>query len=129
MFRLGLAILAIVLLIIFLSLNTQNKEHFQWEPRWKGLQSQDCYTEKPENCLKYSNCGFCLNNDGKQPKCIPGDNDGPMFQEHCPAWMHSNYYDRHIFGEKVTRITPSWAQFYPEYEYTAPSPISRSALQ
>jgi hypothetical protein len=114
-------ILGLVIALVLLFTYSQNKEHFNWEPRWKGPQSTDCYTEKPENCLNYANCGYCLGTGNKPPKCIPGDNDGPLFQERCPAWVHSNYYDRYIFDEKVTKITPSFAQFY-NYEAWYPWP-------
>jgi hypothetical protein len=115
-----LGFIVIILLIIYVMKNS-NKEHFEWEPRWKGPQSRDCYSEKPENCLDYANCGFCLGTDGAK-KCIFGDADGPLFQERCPAWAHSNFYDRYIFNEKVTTIVPSWAQFYPDYEAWYPFP-------
>ena len=127
MIYLFLAIIGILLLcVLLMRINVNQKlEHFYWEPRWVGPKSNDCYTEKPENCLKFSNCGICLNNKNK---CIPGDEQGPLFKERCNGWAHSNYYDRHIFGEKVTTITPSLSQFYPDYEYWAPSPTSRSSL-
>jgi hypothetical protein len=100
------------------NVNPSNQvEHFYWEPKWHGPKSNDCYTEKPQNCLKFSNCGICLNNKNK---CIPGDAHGPLFKERCNGWVHSNYNDRYIFGEKVTTMTPSWGQFYPDYEYWAP---------
>ena len=99
---------------MLMSVRVDNKEHFHWEPRWTGPVSNDCYTEKTKDCLNYSNCGICLSDN---PKCIPGDAQGPFFKERCTGWAHSNYYDRHIFDEKVTTITPSWSEFYPEYEY------------
>jgi|688.fasta_scaffold191440_2 hypothetical protein len=122
----------IILCSIFLFFNnnaikTNNTEHFQWDPLWVGKTSLDCYNEKPKDCLSYSNCGLCWKNGIK--KCIPGDTQGPFFKERCHAWEHTNYYDRHIFGEKVTTVKPSWDQFNPGYEVMYPSPVSRSALQ
>jgi hypothetical protein len=111
-----LSIIGIMLLcVLLMSIRVGNKEHFHWEPKWKGLISNDCYTEKPGNCLNYSNCGMCLSDN--KPQCRPGDEQGPFFKEHCSGWMYSNYYDRKIFGEKVTSITPSFGQVYPDYEY------------
>ena len=77
--------------------------------------------------MKYSNCGLCLK-DGKQ-ECIPGDVQGPLFKEDCEGWQHTNYYDRHIFGEKVVTLSPPWSKFYPDYEARYPSPTSRATLQ
>ena len=77
--------------------------------------------------MDYSNCGLCMK-DGKI-ECIPGDVQGPFFKEDCQGWMHTNYYDRYIFGERVTTITPPWNRFYPDYETKYPSPKSRATLQ
>jgi len=118
-------LIVITSIILLLLLSQKNKaEHF-WEPKWHGEESQDCYTEKPENCLKFSNCGFCSN---QCDKCIPGDKDGPFYRGNCGKWLYSNYGDRHIFNEKVTSVTSPWDRFYPGYEATFPSPVSWSAL-
>jgi len=118
----------VALCFIFLLVKEGKTEHFQqWDPLWIGKSSNDCYTEKPKDCLAYANCGLCYK-DGKK-KCLPGDTQGPFFAEGCRAWEHTNYYDRHIFGEKVTTITPSFDKFLPGYEIMYPSPVARSALQ
>lgn len=101
-------------------------EHFQWDPKWVGKTSLDCYKETPQSCMEYSNCGLCLK-DGYRT-CIPGDEQGPFFKEDCDQWMHTNYYDRYIFGEKVTTIRPPWSRFYSEYEAWYPNPRSRATL-
>ena len=118
----------------------QETEHFQWEkedkpmntstlwdPLWVGKVSSDCYSENHRDCMNYSNCGLCIKDGQKQ--CVPGDAQGAFFKEGCDQWQHTNYYDRHIFGEKVTTITPSWDKFYPEFEAHWPSPVSWSTLQ
>ncbi|ARF09602.1 hypothetical protein Indivirus_1_225 [Indivirus ILV1] len=119
-------IFAIIIIVILLILTQNKKETFYWEPKWHGEESPDCYSEKPKNCLKFSNCGLCLNKGLDQ--CLPGDANGPYFEGNCNGWVHSNYDDRHIFNEKVTSINDSWDRFYSDYEATYPSPISRSSL-
>lgn len=121
------AIVSIIILLILTQRNNKDtKEHFYWEPRWFGKESPDCYSEKPENCLNFSNCGFC-SNQGLN-KCLPGDANGPYFKGNCGKWLYSNYEDRHIFKEKVTSPVNSWDTFYDDYEATYPSPVSWSAL-
>lgn len=128
----------LLLLILYLLCNNKNyKEGFynvpdysdnsMWDPDWVGKRSLDCYKQNKRNCMKYSNCGLCLK-DGKMT-CIPGDVQGPLFKEDCEGWIHTNYYDRHIFGEKVVTISPPWSKFYPDYEARWPSPKSRATLQ
>ncbi|MCJ7636536.1 MAG: hypothetical protein MUO21_03520 [Nitrososphaeraceae archaeon] len=128
----------IIIIVLILTQNKSNNEHFSeninpllsnvpttyGDPKWQGKLSSDCYTEKPENCLNFSNCGICMNNG----TCIPGDQDGPFFQGGCNGWLYSNYADRKIFNEKVTSIVPPWDTFYPDYEATFPSPVSWAAL-
>lgn len=106
--------------------SSDDGEGFLWDPLWKGKRALDCYNLNKRDCMKYSNCGLCLK-DGKS-KCVPGDEQGPLFEENCEHWVHTNYYDRHIFDEKVTRISRPFDYHYPEYEVMYPSPTSRSAL-
>ena len=129
-------IVTIMAIIIFITISKSKKENFNTYdsynfynvssvpyPKWQGELSQDCSTEKLDNCLNFSNCGICNN------KCVFGDEDGPLFTgQNCNNWLYSNYRDRKIFNEKVTRVTPSWSTFYPDYEATFPSPISRATL-
>ncbi|QKF94316.1 hypothetical protein QKU48_gp0858 [Fadolivirus algeromassiliense] len=103
-----------------------NLEHFQWDPLWVGKTSLDCYSETPRDCLSYSNCGLCR--QGMTQKCLPGDEQGPFFTEGCDTWKHTNYYDRHIFGEKVTTTSRDWSYRIPEFPIYFPSPVSRAAL-
>ena len=122
----------VIVCFIFMLMNNKQKqivdmEHFQWDPLWVGRQSLDCYGENPKDCLAYSNCGLCYKNG--QKRCLPGDTEGPFFEENCGAWKHTNYYDRYIFGEKVTTLRPSFDKWYPSYEVYYPSPIARSTLQ
>ena len=122
----------IVACFIFLLASDKNKisetfEHFQWDPLSVGKTSLDCYGETPKDCMTYSNCGLC-HKDGQQI-CLPGDVQGPFFEENCPAWEYTNYYDKYPFGEKETTITPSWDRFLPGFEQKFPSPIARSTLQ
>lgn len=97
-----------------------------WALKGMGIKAKDCYSLSGKDCLNYSNCGLCYKDDKAQ--CIPGDTQGPFFKEDCEQWEHTNYYDRHIFGEKVTTITPPWNKFYSEYEARYPSPQSRATL-
>ena len=97
-----------------------------WDHEWLGPVSDDCYKLNKKDCLNNSNCGLCIKD--KNATCVPGDIHGPLFKETCQGWAHTDYYDRHIFGEKVTRITPSWSAFYSDYEARYPSPQSRSTL-
>ena len=133
MIYLFLTIIGIMLLCVMLmSINVGKKEHFQWEPKWEGAVSRDCYTEKPGNCLKYSNCGICLNNcdkDGnfKKSKCMPGDINGPLFTETCNKWKYSNYDT--MYDETVTDVTDPWSKRYTTYESVWPSPVAVQTLQ
>ena len=101
-------------------------ENNEWDPRWVGKRSKDCYELNSSDCMKYSNCGLCIKN-GTQ-KCIPGDHHGPLFKEGCQRWIHTDYRDRHIFGEKNMTITPPYDYAYPYYEAVYPSPQSRATL-
>ena len=122
----------LVICFIFLLANDKknemgNAEHFQWEPLWVGKTSLDCYNENPRDCMTYSNCGLCHKDEKK--KCLPGDVNGPFFEENCPAWEYTNYYDKYVFGEKDTIVTSSWDRFLPGFEQKFPNPIARSTLQ
>ncbi len=97
-----------------------------WDPLAVGQTSNDCYNLSKRDCMKYSNCGLCMK-DGKM-ECIPGDEHGALFKEDCEKWIYTNYYDRHIFGEKVVTVSDPWNAFYPEYEARYPSPTSRATL-
>jgi hypothetical protein len=100
-----------------------------WNQSQFGQNFVDCYNLPPNKCLNYSNCGLCIKN-GHPPKCIPGDEQGPLFKEGCDKWAYGDYYDRNNFAEKVVRVVDPWDKFYPtDYEASYPSPISRSALQ
>ncbi len=101
-------------------------ENTYWDPSWVGKRSNDCYELSERDCMKYSNCGLCLK-DGKA-QCIPGDQQGPLFKESCERWIHTDYRDRYIFGEKVVTVTPPFDYFYPDYEARYPSPQSRASL-
>lgn len=126
-------ILIIILSLIAVYIASNNKnEHFstastQWDPQWMGRTSDDCYSEYNTSCMNYSNCGLCLGRG--TAKCVPGDINGPFFNNQCDGWAHTDYYDRHLFGEKVVTVTPHWSKFYPEYEYKQPGPVSIATLQ
>jgi len=104
----------------------ESKESNYWGLQDMGIKAKDCYALSNKDCMNYSNCGICYK-DGKG-MCIPGDVQGPLFKEDCEQWQYTNFYDRHIFGERVTTITPPWNKFYSEYEARYPSPISRATL-
>jgi hypothetical protein len=103
-----------------------NAEHNEWDPASVGHKALDCYSLNKRDCMKYSNCGLCLK-DGNQ-QCVPGDVQGPLFKDGCEQWMHTNYYDRFIFGERVLTVSPPWSKQYRDYEVVYPSPTSRATL-
>ena len=121
--------LVVLIAIAIVFIKRGQTEHFEtgWNPLWVGQKAKDCYSLGPNDCLDFENCGICRT--GSTLQCVPGDTNGPYFKENCNQWMHTNFYDRHIFGEKVTTITPSWDQFAPEWEAKYPSPIIRATLQ
>jgi hypothetical protein len=100
--------------------------NFAWDPRWLGDTNKDCYKLNEKDCLKYSNCGLCLS-DGKA-QCIPGDDVGPLFKEGCERWVHANYKDRSLFGERTVSIVPPHDYRYHDYEALPVSPQSRATL-
>jgi hypothetical protein len=135
-----MCIITIILIILFILVIIElydyfyhpkkyEREHFEsgWDPLWVGQRSLDCYKENKRDCMQYSNCGLCLK-DG-QMNCVPGDVQGPFFEDQCQHWIHTDYYDRHIFGEKVTSISPPFSQFYPDYETYYPWPGSVQTLK
>lgn len=99
----------------------------RWDTLWKGSTSLDCYKESQRDCMKYSNCGICYKNGNAQ--CIPGDDQGPLFDDQCENWSFVDYYDNYIFGEKVTKTVPPWSRFAPDYEIWYPSPRARATLE
>ena len=97
-----------------------------WDPLSVGKRAVDCYTLDNAKCLEYNNCGLCL--DNKNTKCVPGDENGPYFKQNCRGWMHTDNYDRYIFGERVTTITPPWSYMYADYEAIYPHPKVANTL-
>lgn len=103
------------------------KENDFWVQTDAGMKAKDCYGLPRNECLRYSNCGICMKNG--RSECMPGDEQGPFFKEDCQGWAYSNVYDRYIFGERVTTVTPPWSMFYPDYEQRTISPVVASTLQ
>ena len=101
-------------------------ENFLWDQTWMGNTNKDCYKLNKNDCMKYANCGLCTS--GNDAVCVPGDQQGPMFKEGCDQWIHTDYRDRHMFGEKVMTVSPPHDYQYPDYEAWYPSPISRARL-
>ena len=146
-------ICVLVILIIFIIIklffyNSTPKEYFNWDRyagkdsvsyynvpcdhnkqdiKWIGKSSLDCYKESKNDCLKFSNCGICHKNC--KLKCIPGDGQGPLFDDSCQNWTFTDYYDNYIFGEKETKTVRPWSHFIPESVCIFPSPIARASLQ
>lgn len=124
-----LLIIAVIFLFGFIFYK-KYKEPFdpdsEWNLRWVGPRSNDCYTETPKDCTKYMNCGLC-HSYGKT-KCLPGDIQGPLFTENCDFWQHTDYYDNRIFGQKVETTLAPWSKAEPEWETVYPSRISQSTL-
>lgn len=123
-------LILVILLLVWLNRaqRMNNVEGFDWDPLSVGQQSDNCYKQNLNDCLKYSNCGIC--HQGAKLQCKPGNVDGPFFDERCNGWTYTNYYDRHIFKEAVTTTTPSWSKFYPQdYEIWFPMPSDTAALQ
>ena len=125
---LSLLLILIIFIVLYLIQTSETllNEHFQWDPLWIGKTSSNCYEENNKDCLKYSNCGLC--GDASQKQCIPGDINGPFYKEGCQRWIYMNYYDRHIFDDKMITNTQSWDAFLPGYEIMYPSPSSAFRL-
>lgn len=132
-------IIVILLLLACLFINSNNNnqvtEHFYFDPLWMGKSAisdihgktaLDCYKLNNRDCTKYSNCGLC-HKDGEST-CIPGDEQGPFWKEDCQYWTHTNFYDRHMFGEAYTQTTRPTTHFYSEFEARWPSPKIRATL-
>jgi len=91
-----------------------------WDPLWEGEINVDCYSLNKDTCNNYASCGLCMK-DG-QWKCLPSDQDGPLFKEKCYRSMYTNYQERGAFGEKSTRIFAPTDYFYPlRYDTRWPS--------
>ncbi len=110
-----LSILIVILIIVLIidAILTNNNEHF-WEPSCTGSKAGNCYHLSERNCLKYANCGLCLQ-DGKT-ECVPGDVNGPYFKEDCAYWKKTDDYDKYLFEGQEVRISPPTTAYYPEYE-------------
>jgi len=121
-----LVIICLICCLLFFLLKWNKIENFQWDPIWFGKTSSDCYDETARDCMKYSNCGLCYKNGIKT--CIPGDSYGPFFKDNCSNWEYMNYYDEHIFNDKINSITLPWNTRYPIYEIYYPSREFISAL-
>lgn len=119
-------IFTLILLYILWYLNTYfyNKESFNVMNIGNGQYtklSNDCYTESPETCLNYSNCGLCQKN-GKQ-KCLPGDVNGPYYHLGCNEWEYLDNYDERIYDKKNLVNTVPFDHYYPnDYEMWYPPP-------
>lgn len=122
-----LIILIVVCFILVFACQQSNREHFQWEPLSVGKEANDCYGQTERDCLKYSNCGLCIGQDGKKV-CRPGDKDGAFFDETCDKWQYTNFYDGNIFDETVTTTTRPYSYRIPELLYF-PSPVTMASLQ
>lgn len=105
----------------------QGKENNSWNQLRQGRNAVDCYKLTGRQCMKYSNCGLCTDND-KVVQCIPGDEQGPLFKENCDLWHYTNYYDRYQFESKVPNTSYPWSKFYPDYETRWPSPVAWRTL-
>ncbi len=108
------------------SLPDKKIEKFHFDPLFVGQDGVDCYKLYTDQCLNCANCGLCLKDN--KLKCVPGDSKGPFWKDDCMGWIHTNEYDKYIFGEKVIRATPPWSMYYPSYETRYPSPKIASTL-
>ena len=110
-------IIFVTILIIFFS---NNKEHFIWNHLSTGNVSRDCYKLNKNQCLKYENCGLCLDNNNNI-SCQPGDYNGAFFKDDCKLWKHNNF-DK-IFNENVKKTYKPWNIF--QFDYNYPLPMSK----
>ena len=105
-----------------------NGNNTSWNQLENGQKSIDCYNLPINKCINYSNCGVYLKS-GQQPKCVPGDKDGPLFEEGADKWMYTDYTERHGLAQKISKVVDPWDKFYAhDYEASYPSPISIPAL-
>lgn len=129
--QLLIAFLFIICFTCLCHLLNQYNEPFSniWNINNKGPMAPDCYNLSPDSCLNYSNCGLCINTTHKLSKCVPGDEQGALFESGCDKWKYTNFYDRDYMGKCYKSTTPSFDKFYPsDYELSYVSPVSRSAL-
>ena len=98
-------------------------DNSMWDPQWLGPVSKDCYKLNKDTCMNYTNCGLC-NKDG-QWRCIPGSQEGPLFDEGCGRWFYTDYKSNNMFDQKMTTISRPEQHFYPKYyEARWPSPLA-----
>lgn len=118
--KICICVALILILILLIFIFDDKNESFNWDLKANGGESPDCYGETLRDCLKYNNCGICSKNNKKT--CIPGNVDGPYFEERCSGWTYTDYDDLHIFGEKVLKNVDPWNRNLPGYEIIYPSP-------
>lgn len=126
-----LVTLIIIIFAIIVSYKPEEVENYEnnfWDQLGHGPRAENCYSLSNDKCLNYTNCGLCKR-DPQRYECVPGDEQGPFFCLGCDNWVYSNFYDRYIFGQKITRSTPSFDRFNPGYEALLVDPITRSTLQ
>jgi len=75
---------------IFLKVNM--KEGFSYNPIMKP-KCLDCYYKNTNECNSCKNCGICKR--GKFASCVPGNSNGPTFNEDCQEYVY-NIQDKHI---------------------------------
>ncbi len=96
-----------------------------------GPFTKDCDMLAPNKCLRYSNCGVCVNEQKHDVKCLAGDIEGPFFTKDCGRWIHNDYYKGQMFGnpdsDNIKAVLP-WSHNYQWYEIVYPSPIARATL-
>lgn len=69
--------------------------------------TKDCYAQSSAiQCLQCGQCGISVKNGIS--KCVPGDVNGPAFQDDAQEWIYGNSYDKYLYGENVVRRYKPW---------------------
>jgi len=100
-------IILISILLLSIPINFNNKiERFYEYDHFKNYCSS-CKYRNAYNCNKCTNCGLCIKKNGYN-KCVPGDNNGPWFENNCMYWTYNNnedyYYQNPHFIPTITQF-------------------------
>lgn len=122
----------IILIIIyaiykFLKQETTEGFNFSYDLTPRDPYCLDCYKKNSEDCLKCGNCG--ISQRGPFSKCVPGDEQGPYFQELSDKWTYRDHNKGKTDTTPVTTESRPWNWFYPQTEMTRwSSPVFRATL-
>jgi len=111
----------ILISLIILFIITFNTENF------RGYSKKDCYNLNKDICINTKYCGWCDN----KKTCLPGDEEGPYFDNTCNKWITTpNYWYNSIHNNVRPFESRPYNWNYPNTIglMDLPAPIIRSAL-